>query len=1566
MAKISGSLLFDRSRTATVSGTMIGIANVPIVLQSTSTGAMLAVLTDNSGNYNFTNVPNGNYQAVEAYGTPASLVGTGDFSLAVIAPMMSGGVVPPYSYVSNPLVGASNLDCTIRNTRLLTVSGADLTAVNFLNGPVLYTPVSYSLDVGVVVSAQNLVTELDAGTFGNFAPGTNANTGASPNPYPDIGSNFIFVQPNPNTLTPADGQYTIQNLMNNAAAIGSGSWWVVADRTQGNETGRMMVVNGYDPGAVILTKNVAVIPGQNYIFSSWILNLMKKTVGYVNPSFGVNVYDQQGDILYNQRLGGDIPTNPVYPEWHEIGSVILNPPGNSALKIEFISQGPAASGNDYVIDSLGLYEISYPIYNPVKTASAAEVNLGNTVTYTITLEYPGNDALTDVFFMDVLPSGMVFTSGSVRVNGVNMPDANPGDGFTVPDINGGESLTVSFDAIAAQIPDVNPTVNNAQVKYSYTPVLGGIISRYDTVSNDVEVEILAADLGVEKSADSTTVFPGDFIEFTLTVTNYGPSVAINPVLVDNIPAQMRDVVYSTDGGTSWSIWNGSLFLPNLQALETIDVLLKGQVQFFATGSLVNTASIFSDTTDQNSDNNTSDVTIFVTQSADISVVKLASPSTVAAGGVLTYTIVVSNAGPSIATNVELDDTVPDSVLAPVYSLDGGVSWTPWVSPLILGNLARSSAITVQIMGTVSSTAIDDIVNTAIVQSSTPDPNPDNNTSIVTTPIDVPIPAQADMAVVKTTYPTIIPGHGIDYTIIIDNHGPDDAQDVILVDATTAEVMNPEYSIGGALPWSPWVGSLSLGTVAYQETITVVIRGTVGPATTEIITNTATILSSTPDPNLLNNSSEVTTQPVPSADMQVTKISMQSPIVAGNMLTYRISVRNNGPSYAHDIVVEDTISDCILNPEYSTDGLEWFPWQDSYTIGSLANNASFNIRIRGTVDPNKLGNITNEATVDSITPDPDYSNNTSTANAEIVALADVSIVKSADQASAVAGEALTFTLTVANAGPSTAEDVVVSDAITTRITDVQYSVDGGANWLDWLGSVDIGALMPGVVFDVLIRGTLIPNAQGHITNIAIVSSETPDPDTSNNTFVVNLPIIPRFADLSVTKTASAASVQAGDVLTYTIIVQNLGPNDATNLIISDIMPLTLTGAEFSMDGGFSWVPWSGNLELGSIMANSKLTMLIRATVADASFPISNTVRVSSDTPDPDLSDNSATAVTHTTRTCDLTMVKSADVSPVTPGEPVTFVLIITNNGPAVAENVIVSDAVSARITGVKYSLDSGQTWGDWSGSVSLDTLEAGGVVELLLRGDLVSTAVESIVNTAIATSTTHDSNFANNWAAINVLVDPLQTKSADLSLVKTTENSTIRPGDTVTYKITITNNGPDSSSDVALIDKLPPALMAGEFSIDNGATWEPWGDRYTLGTMQPKDAKTILLRGILAPLTSHVINAAMVTSATPDPDLSNNFDVALSKAPCPTPISKEGALNQIVASIAMEELALSHIINAEGEKIQYVIGTLHDIPTGATVEDVLKVNAAVEKVLDVILRIEIILKEKLEKALNAYP
>ena len=84
------------------------------------------------------------------------------------------------------------------------------------------------------------------------------------------------------------------------------------------------------------------------------------------------------------------------------------------------------------------------------------------------------------------------------------------------------------------------------------------------------------------------------------------------------------------------------------------------------------------------------------------------------------------------------------------------------------------------------------------------------------------------------------------------------------------------------------------------------------------------------------------------------------------------------------------------------------------------------------------------------------------------------------------------------------------------------------------------------------------------------------------------------------------------------------------------------------------------------------------------------------------------------------------------------------------------------------------------------------------------------------------------------------------------------------------------------------------------------------------------------------------------------------------MTREDALTMIVASIAMEELALSHILNAEGEKLQYILGTLPGTKPCAGPQEVLEVNRRVTTLLEAVTQNQMLLKSKLERVLDACP
>ena len=513
MISISGNIYFDKNRTSDATG-LQGIANVPVVLQQVDVPHLkLAVYTDNSGKYEFYNVPAGDYRIVEAYGETA-VPSPGDFGDALAGPVPKAQL-PPISFAPDYPTGSTNLDCITPSTIFITAGAIDIHEQDFLNGPVKYIPIDTIMDSCAIVCPINLLVDADYGAMGTFPIGTSANTGAPVEPYPANTPDFGYVLPLSHPVqspsyppwyhAPEDGEYTVQNILNDDNSNRIGAWWRIADHTQGDETGRMMVVNGYDPGAEFFTEDVVVEPDTFYLFSAYILNLFKAT-GWADPRLGVKILGEEGEVLYSETLGALIPVNTTVPEWRQIGTVI-NSHDNTKLTVKFLSEGSAAVGNDYAIDDISLSRITVPKFVPVKTESKSVAYVGETIEYTITLQNTCASPLTAVVFIDNLPQSVSFVAGSVKVDGVEKPTFNPVAGFDLEDIPGGHEAVVTFDVLA-ESTDYNPVKNKANMYYEYTPVEGGIPVKYTVESNEVSLEILRGDVDVTLLMSKIALFKG--------------------------------------------------------------------------------------------------------------------------------------------------------------------------------------------------------------------------------------------------------------------------------------------------------------------------------------------------------------------------------------------------------------------------------------------------------------------------------------------------------------------------------------------------------------------------------------------------------------------------------------------------------------------------------------------------------------------------------------------------------------------------------------------------------------------------------------------------------------------------------------------------------------------------------------------------------------------------------------------------------------------------------------------------------------------------------------------------
>ncbi|WP_339315066.1 DUF11 domain-containing protein [Paenibacillus sp. FSL R10-2734] len=863
--------------------------------------------------------------------------------------------------------------------------------------------------------------------------------------------------------------------------------------------------------------------------------------------------------------------------------------------------------------------------------------------------------------------------------------------------------------------------------------------------------------------------------------------------------------------------------------------------------------------------------------ADVSVIITADPMPAVTGEIFTYTIVVTNAGPSLAENVMLIDAMPSQVTNTEFSVDGGATFNPWENSYSIGSLPNGASQTVIIIGTVDASTVGTITNTAMVTSTTPDSDPTNNTSTIDTPV---IPS-ADISIINIGSPSpVIAGQLLTYTIIATNAGPSVAENVVLTDTAPSELASVEFSVDGGVTFNPWIDSYNLGTLVNGNTVTVILQGIVTSSSVGTITTTATINSTIPDPDLFNNISTAVTPIINTVDHLVENADYPSPVT----------------SATENITLTDVVPSGLMNAQFSIDGgadvssiiQEPDPTDNTSTIVTPMNGATDLSIVRTTI-PDSVSPeqvlpynlvVSNEGlfaadnivvtesvpTVSSTTPDPDPGNDRSIIVTPVNASSDLSIVNTSSSDPVFPGQLLTYSVVVSNEGPSDATDVIVTESVPSQLENVEFSIDGGVTFNPWSGTYTIGTLGNSFGLMLIFRGTVINSVSGTITNTVTVDSTTPDPDPGNNTSIIITPVS-ASSDLSIVKTSSSDPVVPGQLLTYSVVVSNEGPSDATDVIVTESVPSQLENVEFSIDGGVTFNPWLGSYTIGTLGNSFGLTIIFRGTVINsASDAISNTVTVSSSTQDPDPANNTSTNHTPISVYADISVVKTASPNPVSPGQLLTFTVVVSNNGPSNAENVTLIDAVSNVLSNVEFSTNEGTTFAPWGGSLSIGTLANGASITILIRGMVSSYSSGPVTNTAIVNTTTPDLNPANNTSTVTLNV----SETANLSIVKFGCPDQACPGQLLTYSIVVSNAGPSNAENVTLTDIVPSLIRNVEFSMNGGLNYVPWTGTHQLGKLANGSSVAVLIRGKISSFAEGMIsNTATVHASTPDPEPSNN-------------------------------------------------------------------------------------------------
>ena len=420
-------------------------------------------------------------------------------------------------------------------------------------------------------------------------------------------------------------------------------------------------------------------------------------------------------------------------------------------------------------------------------------------------------------------------------------------------------------------------------------------------------------------------------------------------------------------------------------------------------------------------------------------------------------------------------------------------------------------------------------------------------------------------------------------------------------------------------------------------------------------------------------------------------------------------------------------------------------------------------------------------------------------------ADLSIAKSVSPTALVAGQTATYTLQARNAGPGSAESVLVTDSIPAGLTLVSATGNG------WscvetaptvrcsLPSLPAGASAAPITVTVTVDEEA--SASGSVSNTATVASDTPDPDPSNNSSTVTAPL-DRSADLAIAKWHDGPAIP-GSTITYALGVRNEGPSDATSVTVTDRLPAYLRLVSVSGEG---WTcttavecTLSGALPAG---ASAESLTLVAEVLADAPAEVTNTASVAGDEPDPTPGNNTATDTAGTDRVFDGIESLSHPGKAVAGGPAIPVTVRSFNAGPGAVPAG--ADAIQT-ITLPRGTSLAGHSGAGWScipstGSATsapltvrctlplteaweVDTSLTPLVLQIsVAAGETQDKTVEAVLTT---TSRLRDIDLDNNRATDIITLET----DADLALTTTSSAALEAGGQARPLTFTVRNNGP---------------------------------------------------------------------------------------------------------------------------------------------------------------------------------
>lgn len=483
---------------------------------------------------------------------------------------------------------------------------------------------------------------------------------------------------------------------------------------------------------------------------------------------------------------------------------------------------------------------------------------GQNFTYNVSVTNNGPGDARGVEVTDVLDADLTFVSLNAGTSGATSSQTGQTMTFTLGTLASGATANFSFDVTLAS--DATGTLAN-------TATVATTDTDSNAANNDDTINVATVqqtDLILTKTVDLATAVPGQSqLVYTFVVSHDTGSVsdATNVVVTDVLPSGVSGqiITAATADGTNFDTGTGT-------ATITFNAIPAGQTRTFtitvdvdedSTGSVVNPASVAS-TNDNDTSNNSSSATTALTPTFDVTLTKTVTDDTLAPTDTATYTIAMTNAGPSTATNVVLTDVIPagltfvsGTVNSTAATSDGTTVTFPGVS------IASGATVNATLVFTVDAASSGTITNTANVTADTGETSTANNSASD----DITVTPEVDLAITKSVDLTTAQiGSALVYTITVTNNGPSTATTIVATDTlpTGVTFVSGVGPASEALTATGGVVTVNSASLASGASFTYTINGTVAAGATGNLTNSVSVSNAVAETATANNSATAVT------------------------------------------------------------------------------------------------------------------------------------------------------------------------------------------------------------------------------------------------------------------------------------------------------------------------------------------------------------------------------------------------------------------------------------------------------------------------------------------------------------------------------------------------------------------------------------------------------------------------------------------------------------------------------------------------------------------------------------